>query len=144
MSAEENKACSRRVFEEVWNQGKLYLIGELFATDFVGHIPGGPEIHGQEGVKQVLTMFRTAFPDIKLTVEDQIAEGDKGVTRLTYSGTHKGELMGIQPTGLQATWTGITFCRYAGGKTVEAWGEYDALGLMQQLGVIPTIGQGEE
>ncbi len=77
-------------------------------------------------------------------VEDQIAEGDKEVTRFTFTGTHKGELMGIPPTGVQATSTGIAIARMAGGKYVEAWVNKDDLGMMQQLGVIPPLGQGEE
>ena len=141
---EENKALVRREIEEVWNQGKLDLIDEIFAADFVCHIAGSPDIQGPEGEKQFASMFRTAFPDIKFTIEDQIAEGDKVVNRWTYTATHKGELMGISPTGVQVTVTGITIGRYAGGKVLEIWVNSDALGLMQQLGVVPPMGQGKE
>ena len=141
---EENKAIVRRAYEEVWNQGKLDVTYEIFAADFVGHIPGSPDIHGPEGLKQYVNMHRTAFPDLKLTIEDQIAEGDKIVTRWSSTGTHKGELMGIPPTGVQVTSTGICFARIAGGKFVETWPHSDALGMLQQLGVIPPPGKGKE
>ncbi len=141
---EENKAMARRVFEEVWNQGKLDVIDEISAADYVGHMPGSPDIQGTEGYKQFVTMYRTAFPDVQFTIEDQITEGDKVVTRWSTTATHKGELMGIPPTGLPAPTTGIAIGRYAGGKLVEVWDSWDALGMLQQLGVIPPLGQGEE
>ena len=143
---EKNKALTRRHFEEDWNQGKLDVIDEIFATDYVGHQPGGTDIQGPEGLKQFVTMGRTAFPDIQFTVEDQIAEGDKVVIRWTLTGTHKGEYMGIPPTGVQVRVTGISFFRIAGGKIVERWLNRDALGMMQQLGfkLVPPQGQGEE
>jgi len=134
---EKNKAITRCLFEEVWNQGKLDVIDEIFATDYVGHTAGSPDILGPEDLKQYVTMTCTTFPDLKITVEDQIAEGDKVVTRWTATGTHK-------PTGVQATWTGISFFRIAGGKIVERWKSMDTLGMMQQLGVIPAPEQGEE
>ena len=136
---EENKAIPRRLFEEVWNQGKLDVINEIFAADYVGHMPGSPDIHGPEGYKQFVTMYRTAFQDAKFTVEDQVAEGDKVVTRWSSTSTHKGDFMGIPPTGVQETHTGITIERIAGGKFVETWIKWDALGMLQQLGVIPPM-----
>jgi len=139
---EENKAIGRRAFEEVWSQGKLDVIDEILTADFVGHIAGSPGIQGPESYKQFATMYRTAFPDLKFTVEDQIAEGDKVVNRWTFTGTHKGELMGIPPTGIQVT--GIDIYRIAGGKILEAWVNGDALGMWQQLGAVPKPGQGEE
>jgi len=141
---EKNKAIVRRALKEVWSQGKLEVIDEIFAADCVSHIAGSPDIQGTEGEKQFVTMYRTAFPDVKFKIEDEIAEGDKVAARWTGSGTHKGELMGIPPTGVKATWTGIVINRIAGGKLVESWLSWDALGFMQQLGVIPPIGQGEE
>lgn len=86
-------------------------------------------------------MFMSAFPDTKMTVEQQIAEGDKVVTRWKAQGTHKGELMGIPPTGKQVTVTGISIERIVGGMIVESWEEFDQMGMMQQLGVIPAPGQ---
>jgi len=143
---EKNKSLTRRHFEEVWNQGKLDVINEIFATEYIGHTPGSPDIHGPEGLKQFVTMHRTAFPDIHFTVEDQIAEGDKVVIRWKNTITHKGELMGVPPTGKQATQTGISFFRISGGKIVERWLNRDALGMMQQLGfkLVPPPRQSEE
>jgi len=141
---EENKAIARRLFEEVWSQGKLDVADEIFATDYFGHIAGSPEVRRLEGFKQFVSMYRTAFPDLQFTIEDQIAEGDKVVTRWTSTGTHKGELMGIPPTGVQSTSTGIAIDRIAGGKIVEVWSNWDTLGLLQQLGAVPPIGEGEK
>ncbi len=141
---EKNKAIARRVIEEVWNQGKLDVMDEIYATDFILNDPAVGEVRGTEGLKQYVSMYRTAFPDVQLTIEDMIAEGDKVVTRFTFTGTHKGELMGIPPTGVQVTMTGIAISRIAGGKVVEDWVNGDDLGMLQQLGVIPPIGQGEE
>ena len=132
---EQNKEIVHRFFEEVWGLGKLDVIDEIFATDYVGHTAGSPDILGPEGLKQYVTMMCISFPDLKPTVEDQIAEDDKIVTRWTATGTHKGELMGMPSTGVQATWTGISFFRIAGGKIVERWKSMDTLGMMQQLGM---------
>jgi len=140
----ENKAIFRRVIEEVWNQRKLEVIEEILATDFVGHMVGSPDIHGPDGLKQFVSMLLTAFNDIHFTVEDQIAEGDKVVTRWSFTGTHNGEFMGIPPTGVQVKVTGTNISRIAGGKIVEYWCNPDNLGMMQQLGVIPAMGQSED
>ena len=139
-NTEENKAIARREIEEIWNQEQLDVIDEIFAADFVFHVLGSPDIQGTEGYKQFVTMYRTAFPDLQFTIKDQIAEEDKVVIRWSTTGTHKGELMGIQPTGLPAPTPGITIGRYTGGKCVEAWAIWDALGMLQQLGVIPPMG----
>ncbi len=140
MSTEENKALSRRLIEEVWNQGNLAVIDELIAPNYVDHDPTGP-IQGPEGMKQFVSMYLTAYPDTHFTIEDQIAEGDRVVTRWTARGTHKGPLMGIPPTGKQVTVAGISIDRVVNGKLVEDWTSYDALGMMQQLGVVPAPGQ---
>ncbi len=140
MSTEENKALSRRLIEEVWNQGNLAVIDELTAPNYVDHDPTRP-IHGPEGMKQFVSMYLTAYPDTHFTIEDQIAEGDRVVTRWTARGTHKGPLMGIPPTGKQVTVAGISIDRVVNGKLVEDWSSYDALGMMQQLGVVPAPGQ---
>ena len=139
-NTEENKAIARREIEEMWNQGQLDVIDEIFAADFVFHVLGSPDIQGTEGYKQFVTMYRTAFPDLQFTIKDQIAEEDKVVIRWSTTGTHKGELMGIPPTGLTAPTPGITIGRYTGGKCVESWAIWDALGMLQQLGVIPPMG----
>ncbi len=137
--SEENKAISRRADEELFDRGNLDVADELFAPDFVFHDPtSGKDWSGPESVKQYATMMRAAFPDLNYTVEDQIAQGDKVVTRYTASGTHQGELMGIAPTGNKVEITGISITRIEGGKIEEIWESYDALGMMHQLGVIPS------
>jgi steroid delta-isomerase-like uncharacterized protein len=141
MAAEENKALVRRILEEVWNKGNLAAIDELFAPTHVRHDPANPGVQDRDGVRQLVTMYRSAFPDLQFTVEDQIAEGDTVVTRYTGRGTHKGALPGIPATGKQATVSGIAISRIVGGKDSEEWVNYDALGLMQQLGAIPQMAQ---
>ena len=139
--SEENKAIVRRLMLEVWCQGRLEVIDEICAPSFVGH--GLPPVVSpdREGLKQVVAMYRAAYPDVQMTIEDQIAEGDMVVTRWSGRGTHKGELMGIPATGKQITVTGIDINRIAGGKLIDGWGQFDALGMMQQLGVVPSPGQ---
>lgn len=138
MPTEENKAIARRLSEEVYSRGNLDVADEIYAPGFVGHDPNSPgEMRGSEGVKQLASAYRGAFPDLQVTVEDQVTEGDKVATRWRARGTHQGELMGILPTGNRVEMTGINFSRVSGGKIVEEWYNYDALGLMQQLGVVP-------
>lgn len=139
MSTEENKALSRRGIEEAWNKGNLGIIDEVIVPDVVIHDLGNPagEIRGREAVKAQRVLFRTAFPDLRLTIEDTIAEGDEVMVRFTARGTHRGELLGIAPTGKQVVVSGIAIDRYADGKVVEGWGYFDRLGLLQQLGMIP-------
>ncbi len=138
--SEENKALARRYVEEVINKGNLAVIDELAAADFVEHSPFPGQAPGIEGEEQLIGMMRAAFPDLHSTIEDLIAEGDKVVLRATTRGTHKGEFMGIPPTGKQVTVTEIHIIRFVGGKGVEHWGEVDMMGMMQQLGVAPTPG----
>ncbi|HXN00466.1 MAG TPA: ester cyclase [Candidatus Dormibacteraeota bacterium] len=145
MSAEQNKVNSRRFLEDAANRGSVDLLDELADPNCVVHQAdgvGGNDIRGREAFKQFLKMYYAAFPDLHFTVEDQVAEGDKVVTRWSSEGTHNGELMGIAPTGKHvASVTGITIDRYSGGKFVEGWGNWDTLGLMQKLGVIPALAQ---
>jgi steroid delta-isomerase-like uncharacterized protein len=136
----ENKAIMRRVFEEVFNQGKLDVAGEIFATDYILHVPVAGEVRSLESFKQFVSMYRTAFPDLQFTIEDQIAEGDKVVARTTVRATHKGDFHGIPATGKEVAFTNIVIFHIAGGKIVEAWEEFSLMGLMQQLGVIPPMG----
>jgi predicted ester cyclase len=143
--SEENKELVRRLMDEGINQGNIGLIDEFFAPDFVEHEelpPGIPP--GREAVKQFTTMFRSAFPDLNVTFDDLLAEGDKVVVRSTWSGTHNGEFMGIAPTGKSMSVGVIDIIRFAGGKIVEHWGQMDRMGLMQQLGVVPAPGEGGE
>jgi len=139
MSVEENKAIARR-FWDLYNEGKIEEILPLFAPDAVIHFPGAPGPLNTDAFKQVGEMFRAGFPDLYVTVEDSIAEGDRVVERTTATGTHTGVFQGIPPTGKKVQVTGITINRIVDGKIVERWNEFDALGMMQQLGVIPTPG----
>jgi len=140
MSTEQSKAMDRRVYEEVWNGGNLAVIDELVAANYVDHDPNPTStLEGLEGLKQSVTMYRTAFPDVHFTIEDQIAGGNTVVTRWTARGTHQGAFMGIPPTGKQAMVTGISIARVADGKFVEGWTNFDALGLLQQLGAVPPM-----
>ena len=139
MSAEQQKMIIQRWVEEAWNNGNLAIADEVYSTDYLLHDPASP-IHGPEALKQFVATFRTAYPDIHTTIEDMIAEGNKVVWRYTVRGTHKGEFMGIAPTGKSITLTGILISRFVGDKVVEDWNNYDALGMMQQLGVIPSMG----
>ena len=144
MSTEENKAIVRRWMEECYNQGNLAVADELIAPDYVNHSAPLGQVPGVEGEKQYATMIRSAYPDFHVAIEDQIAEGDKVVTRYTVRGTHEGEFMGIPPTDKQITVTGVHIHRIAGGKVVEGWSEFDQLGALQQLGVVPPMGEGGE
>ena len=139
MSVEDNKATTRRWYEGVFNNGNLDLINELFAPNFVDHDPVNP-LPGLEGVRQVVIMYRSALPDLHITVEDWVAEGDKVVTRFRSQGTHGGALMGVPPTGKQVTVIGIDVLGFENGKITEHWGNRDDLGMLEQLGVIPAMG----
>ena len=138
MSA-ENKAIVRRLIEG-FNRGDLDVFDELAAPDLVNHSapPGIPPT--REGWKQGAAMFRTAFPDLHIHIEAEIAEGDLVTTRFTGHGTHQGELMGIPATGKEVTVSGINIARIAGGKIMERWEEFDMMGMMVQLGVVPPPG----
>lgn len=138
--SEENKALIRRYYEEAWNKGNLAVLDEVVSPDYVDHnLP--PELPpNRAGLKQLMAMYQAAFPDTVMTIEDQIAEGDRVVTRWTARGTHKGDLMGVPATGKAVTVTGIDISRIAGGQEVEHWGQFDLMGLMQQLGVVPPPG----
>ena len=140
MSTEENKAIELRFFEEVVNKGNLAVLDELLAPDFVDHSAPPGIAADREGYKQFFAMAHSAFPDFHSTLEDMFAEGDKVVQRFTASGTHKGEWMGIVPTGKQMTISGIAIHRITGGKIVEDWTNMDMLGALQQLGVVPAPG----
>jgi steroid delta-isomerase-like uncharacterized protein len=144
MSVETNKAIVRRYVEEYWNQGKLDLADEILATDFVFYEQTNPEMRGTEAQNQFTTAYRAGFPDIHFTVEDVIAEGDRVVNRWSCVGTHQGELMGIPPTGKQVTTTGISIYRIAGSKIAEEWVNWSTLSMLQQIGVVPQMGESEE
>jgi steroid delta-isomerase-like uncharacterized protein len=137
--SEENKAVARRFIEEVWNNGNLAVIDELIAENHVDHDPaqaGGPG--GPQGMRAFVEMYRSAYPDTHLEIGEMIAEGDLVAMTWTATGTHQGELMGIAPTGRSVTVTGIGVDRISDGHIVESWGNYDALGMLAQLGAMPA------
>lgn len=136
MPIEDNKALSRRFLEEFWNQKNLAAVDALLAPEYINHIGPHGLPAGREGLKSLASIYLTAFPDLHFTIEGQIAEGDRVVTRLTVRGTHKGDLMGIPPTGKSIAITGIAIDRVASGKIVEGWANFDEVGLMRQIGVI--------
>ncbi|PYT17104.1 MAG: hypothetical protein DMG59_08455 [Acidobacteria bacterium] len=135
MSA-QNKAIVRRYFEEGWNQRKPAIMDELIAIDAIDHDPANPGVSpGPKGQKELLAKYTSAFPDTKFTLGDLIGDGDLVAVRWTVRGTHRGELQGIAPTGRQVNLTGIMIARIANGKIAETWSNWDALGMLQQLGV---------
>ena len=145
MSTKDLKALERRFFTES-NKGKaagMAATDELCAANIVFHPGMGEDIHGIKDFKQYFSKIYDAFPDLHGTIDDIIIEGDKAVIRYTMTGTHKGELMGIPPTNKKVTWSALEIDRFAGGKFVEAWERFDTLGVMQQLGVVPTPGKGK-
>jgi predicted ester cyclase len=145
MSTEENKAVARRELEQLYNQGgSLDAAEEIYAPDFVGHEPAVGDIRGIEGAKLYAATMRLAFPDLSCTVEDQVAEADKVVTRWSAQGTHQGETEDLGPaTGNRMEITGVSIERFTGGKVAESWDEFDALGMMQQLGLVPEPEQAQ-
>jgi len=135
----DSKYAARQLFEEAFNNGRLELVDGLVAPDSIGHDPAWPEpTRGPAGLKELIATYREAFPDIRFTVDEQIADNESVATRWTARGTHEGELWGIPPTGKQAAVTGITINRLRGGQIVEMWTNWDTLGLMQQLGLVPV------
>jgi steroid delta-isomerase-like uncharacterized protein len=140
MSVEENKTFIRRFYEEVFNKRNLAAIDDFIAPDHIDHtLPAGLPI-GPEGTKQAIAMTLSGFPDLHITIEDMIAEGDKVVIRFTTHGTQQGAFGSIPPTGKQVAVSTIEITRMAGGKIVEDWGLDDRLGVLQQLGLVPAMG----
>ena len=132
--SEENKALARKFFH-MFEMGDLGMADEIVAADYYNHDAPYPMI-GLEGVKTGVTRFKKAFPDAQVKIAFQVAEGDKVVTRYTWSGTHQGEFRGIPATGKEANWTAMVTFRIADGKIREAWYNMDVWGLMTQLGVV--------
>jgi len=143
MSTEQNKAKERRLVAEALNKGNLAVVDECLAPDFVYHGPGGAEVKGTKGYKQFLAGLRAAYPDIHVTIENILAEGDLVATRTKCTFTFTGEGSGITPTGRKVTLTGSILDRFEGDKLAETWEAYDRFDLYQQLGLIPPVGQGE-
>lgn len=140
MSVEENKTLIRRFYEEVFNKRNLAALDDFFAPDHVDHtLPPGLPV-GPEGTKQAIATMLKGFPDLRVTIEDMIAEGDKVVIWFTTHGTQQGTLGGIPPTGKQVAVSTIEITRMAGGKIAEDWGLDDRLGMLRQLGLVPAMG----
>ena len=139
MSTEENKAIVCRFFEEGPSKGNLNAADELLSPDFTLHVPL-PVSAGIEGIDEVIIMCRAAFEHLNVTIEDMIAEGNNVTARFTAHGIHKGDFMGLQATGKPITMTDIEIFRIKNGKIIELWGEANLLGLMQQLGILPSPG----
>jgi steroid delta-isomerase-like uncharacterized protein len=138
--SEQNKVIARRLREECFSTGDMRLADQLLDENYVYHGPSIlEEVKGREAFKQVVAGFRAALPDLRETVEDQIAEGDKVVTRFVSRGTHQGELMGAPPTGKQITIRGTDISRVRDGKIVEGWVMFDALAMMQQVGLVQAF-----
>jgi steroid delta-isomerase-like uncharacterized protein len=136
--------ASRRLLEQSFNTGSFELIDQLVAPEALNHDPALPaqmrDLRGPDALKRVVTMYRAAFPDLRMTVDDVIASGDKVVLRWHSDGTHRGELAGLAPTGVHASVSGISIDRWQEGKIVEAWAEWDNMGLARQLGAAPPEG----
>ena len=141
MSTEDNKTLMRRFFEEVYTKKNLAAIEEFIAPNHIDHSAAAAGLPvGAEGSRQAIGMMLTGFPDLHVTVEDMIAEGDKAVVRMTMRGTQQGAFGSISPTGKQVAVSTIDIVRIEGGKIAEEWGIDDMLGMLQQLGVVPAMG----
>jgi steroid delta-isomerase-like uncharacterized protein len=137
-----NASGSTRLITEVFGAGKYDVVDELVAPGAIGHDPAQPgPIAGPEAVKESARGYRAAFPDLSFTVDQTVEQGEYVATRWTSRGTHKGELFGIAATGKEATVSGITIDRWQNGKVVESWTNWDTLGLLQQLGAVPSAMQ---
>ena len=142
---EKNTAAVKRFYGEVMNKGNLKAIDELVADNFVDHYVPDPKMPGNKaGLNQMMTMMRTAFPDLQTTIDDMIAKGDKVWVYSTMRGTNKGEFMGMPATGKKIDVKGVDIVRFVDGKAVEHWGLNDDYTMMQQLGVISMPEQEEQ
>ncbi|MFI7525848.1 ester cyclase [Nocardia salmonicida] len=137
--SEQNKATAKRIFD-AWNTRDLDIFDEVMSADAINHDPQNPfaEVHGPEGLRKLVEMYLAGFSNQRFLVNEQIAEGDFVTTRWTGTGTNDGEMMGMPATGKSAVVQGITINRFRDGKIVESWASWDTLGMMQQLGVVPS------
>jgi steroid delta-isomerase-like uncharacterized protein len=140
VSQQQNEAVVRRLFEEGWNRGNLAIVDDCLAKSYTQE---GPleTVRGPEGGKAQITKYRNAFPDCHLQIDETISAGDRVVVRFTYSGTHRGDLEGIPPTGRSVQGKGIDVMHMLDGRIVTSYTQWDALGLMQQLGVVTLPGR---
>ena len=144
MSTEEHKAIVRRMTEEFYNQGNVESADHFFADTYVHHDPASPQVHNRDSLKEGLRAFLAGCPDLHITIEKLLAEGDTVTKRWTYHATQSGDLAGLPPSGKRITMSGLELFRLSDGKIVECWLGYDNLSLMQQLGVIPTVEQAQQ
>jgi steroid delta-isomerase-like uncharacterized protein len=145
MSTEQYKTLVRRFIEQVYNQKRIEVLDELFAADFVNHDPAKPHVRTLDDLKQDTSAVYAALPDLQCTIDDLVAEGDKVAVRYTLRGTNRGTsaAFGTPGTGRKVTITAICIIRVAARKAVEVWSNWDAVGLAQQLGIIPPLGEPE-
>jgi len=141
MSTAENKALVRRYYDEVWQKGNLAVADEVIVSTFVDHMPLPGQAPGRAGHNQAIIQILSAFPDHQFSIDDLVAEGDRVVGRWTMRATHTGELMGIPPTGKPVVMGGIDILRIVNGRLAEVWHVEDVLGMMQQIGVVPSPGR---
>jgi steroid delta-isomerase-like uncharacterized protein len=140
----ENKALARRVRLDIWDRGKLNVIDEIYGKECVHHIsdPITPDFgRGGDAAKQIVTLYRSAFPDTHMTIDGILADGDTVMVRWTAQGTHKGPLLNLAPTNRSVTVQGIDVYQISAGKIQETWTSWDTLGFLQQLGAVPALGQ---
>ncbi len=137
----DNMAVVRRYFEEVLGAGRVDLLSELVAPDYVDHTGRSKRAPGAAGIREVVSLFHTAFPDLVITVEDTIPQHGRVATRFTIAGTQTGPFAGVAPTGKRLLIRGIAISRVANGRITEQWDQADMLGLLQQLGALPDPGQ---
>lgn len=136
--SEQNKALVQRFMDEVFKRRDPQLVHQFLSSDYVWHGPGGQDVRGPDGARQMMAMYFAAFPDLEITPQEMIAEGDKVVTRWTARGTHKGALLGAAPTGKPVTVSGVIISRVKDGKIVEEWEQFEELGMLQQIGLVPA------
>lgn len=136
-SEDNNKTMARRIYEEAFSKGNLAVVDEVCASNYVGYDPAEPPTHGPSGVKELITRYRAAFPDLRITVDELLATGDTVIARWTATGTNQGPFNGMPATGKKGTVTGIEVVHFANGKAVESFINWDTFGLMRQLGLIP-------
>lgn len=143
--SQENEAVVRRLVDEVWNGGRVEAIEELVSPEYVLHDPALPQVaHGPSGLADNVRLYRHAFPDINLEIEELVSTDDTVTMRWRATGTHRGELMGVQPTGRRSAVTGIGFLRLRDGKLVQEYQEWDQAAMLRQLGLLPERDSAQE
>lgn len=139
MGTTQNKEIVRRLFEELITEDNQELVDELIAEDYVYRSSDGEEFHGRSGFREVLGLYREAFPDLHLEIQKQVADGDTVATWYTFSGTHCGKLQGIEPTDKQVTATSVQFATVENGRVQQEWDMVDQFGLFDELGVVQVF-----